>query len=63
MNAEMECMCLECGVAPVLLYSDLVLESIEGTANKRVTNILCPECGGTLMLIGAAGDEPNYRTG
>jgi len=57
----MECMCLQCGIS---IYVDLNGMSVEDGADSRtkiVLNYFCPECGGTLIVIGGAGDEPHYR--
>jgi hypothetical protein len=61
MIEEMECMCLQCGIS---LYLDVLSVALEdpGTSQlKLLRNIFCSECGGHLMLIGKAADEPHYR--
>jgi hypothetical protein len=61
MGEEMECMCLQCGIS---LYLDALSVSLEdsGTSEtKLLRNTFCSECGGPLMLIGKAANEPHYR--
>jgi hypothetical protein len=60
---EMECMFQQCGVS-TYLPSDRI--SLEDQANAEVRLLsdlcLCTQCGGRLLLVGTAGDEPHYRT-
>ena len=57
---EMECMCLECGISHYLDTGFLKLEPLEDSQYKAVANQECDQCGGTLIVIGKAGDQPNY---
>jgi hypothetical protein len=57
----MECMCLECGVSTYLDLSGVSVEDDVGSGHKFVLNSFCPECGGALLVVGKAGDEPFYR--
>ena len=63
MSEEMECMCQQCGVS-IYIPDDLI--SLEDPANievKLLSSIhVCANCGGQLVLMGKAGDEPHYRT-
>jgi hypothetical protein len=61
MAEEMECMCLECGISLYLDASIVALEDSGASETKLLRNIFCSECGGQLMLVGKAADEPHYR--
>ena len=61
MDDQMEFMCLECGVSNYLRMEGLAFEDLGGSEARIVKNVFCGECGGTLSLIGKAGDEPYYR--
>jgi hypothetical protein len=63
MDFEMECMCLQCGISNYLSFTDITLEESVDVHSKLVKNSSCPECGGSLIVIGKAGDEPNYKAG
>ena len=62
MSEEMECMCLQCGIS---LYLPAELISLEDPANTEVKLLssihVCESCGGSLVLVGKVGDEPQYR--
>ena len=62
MNAEMECMCQQCGVS---IYLPAEIISLEDPANTEVKLLscihVCENCGGPLVLVGKEGDEPYYR--
>ena len=60
---EMECMCQQCGISTYLPSDRISLED-QANAEARLLNDLClsTECGGRLLLVGKAGDEPRYRT-
>ena len=62
-NDQMECMCLECGISHYLHSDILKIDQTEEEGRKIVTYPDCSECGGVLMIIGKAGDEPNYTSG
>ncbi len=62
-SVKMECMCLECGISHYLSLGDLVMENVEGMEKQLITNLACSQCGGALILVGKAGDQPCYRTG
>ncbi len=59
MGQEMECMCLECGTYVHISMESTSLEEDIVAHRKVVDNSFCTECGGPLMLIGKAGDEPH----
>jgi DNA-directed RNA polymerase subunit RPC12/RpoP len=62
MTKEMECMCLECGVSNYLPADCITLEDPSAVDSKIIDSLLvCEQCGGQLMLMGKAGDEPHYR--
>ena len=61
MSEEMECMCLQCGISVYLDVLSIALEDSGTSETKLLRNIFCSECGGHLMLIGKAADEPHYR--
>jgi hypothetical protein len=61
MDDQMECMCLQCGVSTYLYLSQISLEDVADSPMKMVINSFCPACGGSLAMIGRAGDEPHYR--
>ncbi len=63
MNDEMECMCLGCGISHFLPSGILRIEQIEEEGRKILTYPNCSECGDVLIIIGKAGDEPNYNAG
>jgi len=57
-----ECLCLQCGISNYLLLGDLTLDALEPSETKILANIFCVECGGPLLVRGAAGAEPFYPT-
>jgi hypothetical protein len=58
----MECMCLECGVSIYLPPNQISLEDPANTEASLLSYLcICAECGGRLVLVGRAGDEPHYR--
>jgi hypothetical protein len=61
MNDDMECMCLECGVSNYVGLASITLEAVEGSDMKVIKQVFCLECGGPLILVGKAGDQPRYR--
>lgn len=63
MNDEMECMCLGCGISHFFPSGILIIELTEEEGRKILTHPNCSECGDVLMIIGKAGDEPNYNAG
>lgn len=63
MSQEMECMCQECGASSYLLQGDIVMQDPYAPNSKLLDSLLvCQICGGQLVLVGKAGDEPFYRT-
>ena len=60
MNEMMECMCLDCGISNYLDVQDVSLENIPDLQRQFVKNRPCIECGGALVVIGRAGEEPCY---
>jgi DNA-directed RNA polymerase subunit RPC12/RpoP len=61
MSEEMECMCLQCGISLYLDVLSVALEDPGTSETKLLKNVFCSECGGQLMVIGKAADEPHYR--
>ncbi|MFP3870076.1 MAG: hypothetical protein ACLFVT_04235 [Syntrophobacteria bacterium] len=62
MSDEMECMCQECGMCFYLPADEISLEDAANNEQKLVSSFhVCSVCGGQLLLIGRAGDEPYYR--
>lgn len=62
MSHEMECMCQQCGMSSHIAKSEIVLEDPADIESKLLNNLLgCQNCGGQLLLVGKAGDEPHYR--
>jgi len=59
---EMECMCQQCGISTHLPSDRIFLEDPAAEARLLSDLCLCAECGGRLLLVGRAGDEPYYRT-
>ena len=57
-----ECLCLQCGISNYLVLEDLPLDALESSETKILANIFCSECGGPLLVRGAAGEEPFYPT-
>jgi len=57
-----ECLCLQCGISNYLVLEDLPPDALEPSETKILTNIFCSECGGPLLVRGAAGEEPFYPT-
>jgi len=57
-----ECLCLQCGISNYLVLEDLPLDALEPSETKILANIFCSECGGPLLVRGAAGEEPFYPT-
>jgi DNA-directed RNA polymerase subunit RPC12/RpoP len=62
MSVQMECMCLECGISAFYDLGALAMDDYsEGNFKAVKDTTVCTECGGRLVVIGKAGDEPNYR--
>ncbi len=62
MSEEMECMCQLCGISTYLSADIISLEDPANTEVKLLSSIfVCEHCGGQLVLVGKAGDEPYYR--
>jgi len=62
MTQKMECLCMECGVSNYFPADDIALEDPSDVDSKKIDSLLvCEQCGGQLMLVGKAGDEPHYR--
>jgi hypothetical protein len=57
-----ECLCLQCGISNYLVLEDLPPDALEPSETKILANIFCSECGGPLLVRGAAGEEPFYPT-
>ena len=57
-----ECLCLQCGISNYLVLEDLPLDALEPSETKILANIFCSECGGPLLVRGAAAEEPFYPT-
>ncbi len=55
-----ECLCLQCGISNYFVLEDLPLDALEPSETKILANIYCSECGGPLLVRGAAGEEPFY---
>ena len=62
MTKEMECMCMNCGVSNCFTADYITLEDPSAVDSKIIDSLLvCEQCGGQLMLVCKAGDEPHYR--
>ena len=62
MSQEMECMCQQCGMSSHIAEGDIVLEDPADFELKLLSALLvCQNCGGRLVLMGKAGDDPHYR--
>ncbi len=61
MGEMMECMCLQCGISNHLDVEGLVFDRDPESDLVLIRHPFCTQCGGTLALIGRAGDEPRYR--
>lgn len=62
MTQAMECMCMDCGVSNFFPVDDISMEDPSALDSKKINPLLvCEKCGGQLMLVGKAGDEPFYR--
>ena len=62
MSDEMECMCMDCGISNLFPADYIALEDPSAVDSKIIDTVLvCEQCGGQLMLVGKAGDEPHYR--
>ena len=57
-----ECLCLQCGISNYLVLEDPPLDTLEPSEIKILAGIFCSECGGPLLVRGAAGEEPFYPT-
>jgi hypothetical protein len=57
-----ECLCLQCGISNYLVLEDLPLEARDASENPVLGKVFCSECGGPLLVRGAAGEEPFYPT-
>lgn len=61
MDELLEYMCIQCGIS-VHLPADIISVDEQGNdRGKLLNNVFCAECGGPLMFLGKAGDEPLYR--
>lgn len=59
---EMECMCQQCGISVYLRPDRISLEDPPNAEMKLLSHLcVCTECGGRLVLVGKAGNEPHYR--
>ena len=62
MSQEMECLCLQCGMSSHIPEGDIALEDPSDVESKLLSSLFtCQNCGGRLVLVGKAGDEPHYR--
>ena len=61
MSVQMECMCLECGVSIFMDSGRITIEGPTDAGHHMLKDAFCTECGGLMVLIGKAGDEPHYR--
>ena len=62
MTEDMECMCEQCGISMYLPANTISLEDPGNIEVKTLSDLhVCENCGGRLVLIGKAGDEPHYR--
>ena len=60
-SGQVECMCLQCGSSLHVDRGDLVCVEIDPeTGGTMADNLFCTACGGVLLLVGAAGEEPSY---
>ncbi len=57
-----ECLCLQCGISNYLVLADLPPDAWEPSETKVLAGIFCSDCGGPLLVRGAAGEEPFYPT-
>ena len=57
-----ECLCLQCGISNYLVLENLPQDALEPPETKILADIFCIECGGPLLVRGAAGEEPFYPT-
>jgi hypothetical protein len=56
-------MCQQCGISTYLPSDRISLEDPANAEARFLSDLcLCNECGGRLLLVGKAGDEPYYRT-
>jgi hypothetical protein len=61
MRQLMECMCTECGISLYLDPAGFLIDEAGLPGKQLLSNLFCTECGGRLLIIGQAGDEPHYR--
>jgi hypothetical protein len=62
MTENVECMCQQCGISLYLPADAISLEDPGNIEVKTLSDLhICEKCGGKLVLIGKAGDEPHYR--
>lgn len=61
MDLQMECMCLECGMSNLVDAGKLAFEDYPYSEIQVLSKVYCENCGGPLMLIGKAGEEPCYK--
>jgi hypothetical protein len=54
-------MCLECGVSIFMDSGRITIEGPTDAGHHMLKDAFCTECGGLMVLIGKAGDEPHYR--
>lgn len=62
MTDSWECMCLECGISNMIELEGVILDELQDGGIKVVRDVYCSECGGPLLIVGRAGEEPFYRT-
>ena len=63
MDVELvECQCTQCGISMYIEFKGLHLEFSPAIDMTVIKNMFCSECGGELILIGRAGEEPCYPT-
>jgi hypothetical protein len=62
MSEEMECMCLQCGISTYRSLDEVSLEDPASMEGRVLSDVYaCAACGGRLILVGRAGNEPRYR--
>lgn len=62
MEGTVECMCTECGISVYIQPAGITSGDMENARGGLMENTFCPRCGGALILVGRAGEEPFYRT-
>ncbi|NLI82513.1 MAG: hypothetical protein GX443_12635 [Deltaproteobacteria bacterium] len=63
METAFECMCTQCGISIFLTPPAIHMDDPTNARGSLMENTFCSLCGGPLILVGRAGDEPFYRTG